>query len=275
MNCSFTKILKAAISIAAFLFFQPAQAISSLDNIKNKSAELLALHQKDKAIQLIINYSGTERSKAYKAEASELLFNVAQSFMSLEAQEEYESSVNDTLDNEKNSLKAAERCLKIEAQNLSCLIQQARIYYRLKNDKNLASTVNDIKALLVNSSYENLFQLFVDHSSPDFKNKQIIGVLPTQPNDRTLFYVILETDRSFEAKNYSRAREVLTYAEKNYPDWPDLAFYKNRLNIESSEKQAKPDDDLISLYSNKCKSISHSLARKYRYDFELCSRGKK
>ncbi|MGZ3690240.1 MAG: hypothetical protein ACXVAX_01980, partial [Pseudobdellovibrio sp.] len=64
MNCSFTKILKAAISIAAFLFFQPAQAISSLDNIKNKSAELLALHQKDKAIQLIINYSGTERSKA-------------------------------------------------------------------------------------------------------------------------------------------------------------------------------------------------------------------
>jgi hypothetical protein len=277
MNCFCFKNLKAAYLSAAFLFLSAAQAeqISSFENIKNKTAELLSLKQKDKAIQLVINYSKTERSKAYRAEAGELLFNIGQSFLTKEAQEEYETSLNDTLENEKKSLKSAENCLKLDALNLDCLIQKARILYRQHNKKNFESTIEEIKAQVFGSSYATLFQLFLERSGPDFKNKQIINSLPQTPGDRTLFYLIFELERSFEAKNYSRAREVLTYCEKHYSGWPDLAFYKNRLNSESSEKFQKSEDDLLNIYVNKCKSISHSAARRFRYDFDLCNRGKK
>ena len=277
MNCFCFKNLKAAFLHAAFLFVVPAQAvpISSIDNIKNKTAELLALKQKDKAIQLVINYSKTERSRAFRVEAGDLLFNIGQSFLTKEAQEEYESSINDTMENEKRSMKEAENCLRLDPQNLDCLIQKARLQFRERNKKNLAATIETIKAQVYGSAYEYLFQLFLDLNGPDFKNKQIINVLPAQPNDRTLFYLIFEIERSFAAKNYSRAREVLLYCEKHYSTWPDLAYYKDRLNNESSEKLQKPEDDLLNIYVNKCKSISHSAARKFRYDFDLCNRGKK
>src|ERR1043165_7559080 len=126
MNCFCFKNLKAAFMYAAFLFLTPAQSapISSLDNIKNKTGELLSLKQKDKAIQLVINYSKTERSRSYRVEAGELLFNIGQSFLTKEAQEEYETSLNDTLENPKRALKTAESCLKLDPQNLDCLIQK-------------------------------------------------------------------------------------------------------------------------------------------------------
>jgi hypothetical protein len=277
MNCFCFKNLKAASLNAAFLFLIPvhAETVSSLENIKNKTAELLSLKQKEKAIQLVINYSKTERSRAYRVEAGELLFSIGQSFLTKEAQEEYETSLNETLDNEKKAYKAAESCLKLDPQNLDCLIQKARMAYREKNKKNFDATIEEIKSQLAGSSYESMFQLFLDRGDADFKNKQVINLLPAQPGERTLFYLIFELERSFEAKNYSRAREVLTYCEKHYAGWPDLAFYKNRLNNESSEKLQKSEDDLLNIYSNKCKSISHSAARKFRYDFDLCNRGKK
>jgi len=288
MNRFCFKNLKAAYKSAAFFIYNTsavflflfslsleATTLTSIDNIKNKTGELLSLKQKDKAIQLVINYSKTERSRAYKVEAGELLFNIGQSFLNKEAQEEYESSLNDTLENPKKSLKAAEACLKLDPINLDCLIQKARLHFRERNKKNFAATIEEIKAMVYGSAYEYLFQLFLERENPEFKNKQIINQLPSQPADRTLFYVIFELERSFEAKNYSRAREVIAYCEKFYSTWPDLAFFKNRLNSESSEKQAKLDDDLLNIYVNKCKSISNSAARKFRYDFDLCNRGKK
>ena len=94
MNCNFTKFKKAALINAAFLFLAApsfAKPVDSIDNIRNKTGELLALKQKDKAIQLILNYLKTERSRAYRSEASELLFDLGQSFMAREAQQEYEA----------------------------------------------------------------------------------------------------------------------------------------------------------------------------------------
>ncbi len=275
MNCNFTKFKKAALINAAFLFLAApsfAKPVDSIDNIRNKTGELLALKQKDKAIQLILNYLKTERSRAYRSEASELLFDLGQSFLAREAQQEYETSLIDTLDNEKKSYKAAEACLKLEPQNLDCLIQRARLSYRSNSLKNFNLQIEEVKNLLTQSTYEGLFVLFLDRQSNDFKEKQILTSLPATPNERTLFYVIFELDRSFQAKNYSRAKEVINYAEKNYQDWPDLAFYKNRLNIESAENGAKTSDELLTLYTNKCKNLARSLVRKYRYDFDLCRR---
>lgn len=275
LNTSAALFLNFSAASLFFLSAADANTMTSIENIKNKTGELLSLKQKDKAIQLVINYSKTERSRAYKVEAGELLFNIGQSFLTKEAQEEYETSLNDTLENPKKSLKSVEACLKLDPINLDCLIQKARLNFRERNKKNFAATIEEIKALVYGSAYEYLFQLFLERENPEFKNKQVINQLPPQPVDRTLFYIVFELERSFEAKNYSRAREVIAYCEKFYNSWPDLAFFKNRLNSESSEKQMKVDDDLLNIYINKCKSISNSAARKFRYDFDLCNRGKK
>ncbi len=275
MNCNFTKFKKAALINAAFLFLTTpsfAKPVDSIENIRNKTGELLALKQKDKAIQLILNYLKTERSRAYRSEASELLFDLGQSFLAREAQQEYEASLIDTIDNEKKSYKAAEACLKLEPQNLDCLIQRARLSYRANSLKSFSLQIDEVKTLLTQSTYEGLFTLFLDRQSNEFKDKQILTSLPSTPNERTLFYVIFELDRSFQAKNYSRAKEVINYVEKNYADWPDIAYYKNRLNVESAENDTKTSDDLLTLYTNKCKNLARSVVRKYRYDFDLCRR---
>lgn len=275
MNCNFTNFKKAALLNAAFFFLAnivSAKPVESIDNIRNKTGELLALKQKDKAIQLILNYLKAERSKVYRNEASELLFDLGQSFMAREAQQEYEASLIDTLENEKKSYKAAEACLKLEPQNLDCMIQRARLSYRMNSTKNFTQQIDEVKTLLTQSTYEALFSLFIDRQNNEIKDKQILTLLPNPPNERTLFYVIFELDRSFQAKNYSRAKEVIAYAEKHYGDWPDIAFYKNRLNNESAENDSKISDELLTLYTNKCKNLARSVVRKYRYDFDLCRR---
>ena len=276
MNCSIVNILKAACISAAFFFCESSLALpNSYDNVKNKAAELLAQKKKSQALQLIINFSKTDRSKPFKNETSDLLFLAAQSFLSKEAQEEYESSLNFTLENEKSSLKAAERCLALEPQNLDCVIQKARLAYRSRNEKLFKNTILQIKELLANSNYENLYGLYLERNDPEFKNKQILPALNDSLPERLFGFVLLELERCFTAKNFSRAKDVLLYLEKNYPDWPDLVFYKNKLNVESEEDPAKISTELMAAYASKCKSITKSMARKFRYDFDLCNRGGK
>ena len=275
MNCSFSYILKAALINAAFLFSvaQAKTPISSLDNIRLRVSQLLAADKKAEALQVLSNYIKADRNKAYRNEASELIFSIGQLFLNKETQDHYETSLNETLSNDKLALKASERCLKLDAVNLDCLIQKGRSQHRLKNTKAFVETINEIKILIANTNYEKFFAQYVARMQPENSSKQIVTSLPTEPNEKTVLFLSLEIERAFSVKNYSRAKEVIAYAEKHFADWPDLAYFKNKLNIESSENQLQQDDDLKIVYSSKCKSISKSNARKFRYDFDLCNRG--
>lgn len=276
MNLDQISFYKAAFFYAAFLFLNlPASAkpITSIENIRNKTSELLVLKQKDKALQLIQNYLKTERSRIYRNEASELLFDLGQSFITREAQQEYETSLIETLENEKKSLKSAENCLKLEPDNLDCMIQRARMNHRLQNKVTFEEQMTEIRNLFSKSNYESVFQLFIERQKGEIKDKQVMGALPSTPTDRSLFQITLEIERSFQAKNYSRVNELVLLAEKHFMDWPDIAYFKNRLNHESTENESKTTDDMLTLYQNKCKNLSRSVTRKYRYDFDLCRRG--
>lgn len=276
MIFSFSNFIKTASINAVFLFSGHALAIpNSYENIKNKAAELLAQKKKDQALRLIISYSRTDRSKNYKKETGELLYLAAQTFLSKEAQEEYESSLNATLDNEKNAQKSVERCLNLEPQNLDCQIQKARLAYRSKNDRVFKATIATIRDLLANSFYEPLFGLFLEKKDADFKNRQIFSGQNESLPENMFGFVLLELDRCFAVKNFSRAKDILISLEKSFSDWPDLLYYKHRLNAESEEDPAKISSELLAAYASKCKSITKSASRKYRYDFELCIRGVK
>ena len=275
MNCSFSYILKAALINAAFLFSvaDAKTPTSSFENIRGRVLQLLATDKKTEAIQILSNYIKADRNKAYRNDAGELLFNIGQVFLNKETQEHYETSLNETLLNDKLALKAVERCLKLDAVNIDCLIQKARCQHRLKNLKGYTETMAEIKALVANSNYEKIFEQHVAKLQTENSGKQIVTTLPTEPNEKTILLLALEIERAFLVKNYSRAKEVIAYAEKNFMDWPDLVYFKNKLNTESSENELQQDDDLKIAYTSKCKSISKSNARKFRYDFDLCNRG--
>ena len=274
MNCSFSYILKAALINAAFLFSvaEAKTQISSIDNIRARVSQLLATDKKTEALQILSNFLKADRNKAFRNEASELLFSIGQVFLNKETQEHYETSLNETLSNDKLALKAADRCLKLDPVNLDCLIQKARSQHRLKNTKAFVETLNEIRLIVANSNYEKIFEQYVVKLQPENKSKQVVTNLPTEVNEKTILMVALELERAFFVKNYSRAKDVVIYAEKHFADWPDLAYFKNKLNLESSENQLQIDDDLKTIYLNKCKSISKSYARKFRYDFDLCNR---
>lgn len=269
-------MFKAASINAAFLFSISAVALpNSFENVRNKAAELLSLKKKDQALRLIVSYSRTERSRPFKKETADLLFLAAQTFLSKEAQEEYEASLNATLENEKVAIKAVDRCVALEPLNLDCHIQSARLAYRSKNEKAFKAAIVKIRELLTNSHYESLFGHFLEKNTPNFKNRQINLNLNNRATERMFPFILLELDRSFSAKNFSRAKDIMTYLENNFPEWPDLTFYKNRLNLESEENPSKISSELLAAYNSKCKSITKSVSRKFRYDFEICARGDK
>jgi hypothetical protein len=276
--------LKAASLFAAFLFLAPPAPtaaaaatapggdMTSFPVIREKAVDLLLQKKKSQSLQLLMNYIKTDLSRGHRNEARELLLTLAQKFMAKETQEAYESSVNLTLDSPKESMKNIEQCLTADAQQLNCLIQKARLQAMSKNKKALVETINEIKDLSAGTHTELWLSLEALKGEPDFKNKQIIKNLPEQASEENFALLVLELDRCFKAKNYSRAKDIIGWLNKNYPDWPDLMFYQYRIDFESAEEKQKASAEELQLYTNKCKSLSKSVARKFRYDFELCSR---
>ncbi|MBY0553219.1 hypothetical protein K2P97_01740 [bacterium] len=277
MSCNYLKILKAAFISAAFLFNTQAFSApsTSFESIKQKVTELLLQKKKSQAIQLVINYNKTDLARSHRADANDLLLKVAQQFISKDAQDAYENSLNLTLENPKEALKSNEQCLSADPQQLECLIQKVRLQVRNKSMKAATESIDEIKELVPSSKYENWLEILSIKGEAEFKNKQIIKNIPDKPSDENFGLLILELDRSFMAKNYSRAKDLIIYFEKNYSEWPDLVFYKHKLDSESAEEKTKPNvesNQHLTFYSNKCKSLSKTLSRKYRYDVELCAR---
>lgn len=277
MNCKFLKTLKVASLCATFLFNLTSYAEdSAFDGIKQKATELLLQKKKSQALQLLANYIKSDISYNSKEEAIEFSVKIAQKFIFREAQEAYENSINLTLDNPKEAIKNNDKCLLVEPQQLECLIQKTRLLFRSKNSRGAEEIVAQIKELVPRSKFENWLELTLLKDRAEFKNKQIIKSIPDKNVETSLGLILLELDRCFLAKNYSRAKDLISYFEKNYSDWPDLLFYKYKIDLESTEEKQKidPDSNLepLALYFNKCKSLNKTTARKFRYDFELCAR---
>ena len=280
MICNFFKILKAATLCAAFLlpFFSGncEGQQTELETAKQKATELLLQKKKSQALQTILSYIKTEASPQKKEEALDFLVKIAPKFISREAQEAYENSINMTLENVKDAVSSIERCLALEPQQLECLIQRARLQAREKNKRDFSETRNKIRELAPHSKFDFWLERIGQKSDPEFKSRHTIKAVPEKVVEENLGMLLLELDRCFSVKNYSRAKDLLNYFEKNYSDWPDLLFYKYKINLESTEEKqrggADSNAEQLMLYTNKCKSLSKTTARKFRYDFDLCIR---
>lgn len=282
------RLKQKAAQIAAFCFIVlvssqniMAKAIEpfNLEKTKNKLAEYLEKKQKTEALVFLNELLKQDSVKTYWPELGDILETIAKSFLSKEAQENFETSLNLTLENPKESKKFCDLCLNVDPNNFECLEQKARLAYRAKNQTDLNEVWIKIQEIGRRTKFESWMDLVIhkDKKEFDFNHKNIIKKInePAAPLSH-LKLLVLEIERAFRVHNFSRAREILEYLQKQTPDWPDLDYYKNKIQNESSEGRANSSTVVTSeteVYQTNCKNLSRSLFRKFRYDFDLCLRG--
>lgn len=278
MKFSFSKSLKAAIYTAAFLFLSTTRASTSkIEVVKEYVQVLLVQKKKPQAIAHLNEFVETEPNKKIKEEAADLLIELVKKFSFKEAQEAYENSVNLTVESPSEAFKSNEKCLQLEPEQLECLTQKIRLLLR-RNEKNEALEVfGTIKKEIQNHKSLNWIEAALSKETAEFKQKILIKTAIEKVDEENLGLLFLELERSFRAKNFSRAKEIMLFLEKKYSDWPDLLVYKLKINAESSEETEeatnKSEVDPKTIYKNKCKSLNKSAARLFRQDIYLCLRG--
>lgn len=279
MKLNGNKFAKTA-ALAAVFYFSTFYCVSTafavetnLDSVKKKVLNLLIQKQKKQALANIDDYMAVEKNKTNLKEAKDFKTNIAKKFLTKEAQESYELSINQTLDSSKEAKKSNEECLSLEPENLDCQIQKLRLAYR-ENPKRPNERAEAEKVYKYFSDSDvNWVKLSLEKSAAEFKNANFYKKEAGPLTEEKLVKAILEVDRAYAAKNFSKAKEILQMIEKEYADWPDLVFFKQVINVESAENNKVTATEASNLYQTKCKNLSKTISRKYRYDFDLCMRG--
>ncbi len=269
---------KTANLIAVFFIFtainlEAKPASENLEVLKKKVNSQLLNKQKNKALLSIQEFIKSETNKSIVAESSELMVLISQTFMAKETQDAYEASVNSTLTNISEAKRQADECLALDPQNTNCLIQKLKLVWREKNKNEIEKNWILLDELTKGSKINSWLDLAIHKEDFDFKNKSIIKKLNEKPSEDFFILVVLELERAFLAKNFSRARECVEYLDKNFPDYPEIIYFKQKIDTESTEDKPSNINDINLMYSTKCKNLTKSLARKFRYDFDLCARG--
>ncbi|MFZ3230067.1 MAG: hypothetical protein WA160_07675 [Pseudobdellovibrio sp.] len=284
MIINFIKISKTAAQTAVFYFTvlfyisgyaasKPSQNEVALDTIKKKVVGLLMQKQKKQALIVIDEFISTEKNKNVLKDARDFKISVGKKFLSKEAQEFYEVSLNSTLEKPSESKKNNEDCLSLDPENYDCQVQKIRLLYRENPNKfNEKQEIDKINKYFIETDF-NWIRISTEKLLPEFKNQTFFKKEAVRLKEENLIRAILEIDRAFAAKNFSKAKEVLQVVEKSASDWPDLVFFKQKIESESTENKSINATEASNLYQMKCKNLSKSIARKYRYDFDLCMRG--
>lgn len=249
--------------------------IESFEDLKKEASQLLLKKQKTAALQAIHKFLKNENNQKHFTEANEFLVKVSQTFLSKEAQEAYEGSLNATLESVKEAQRLIDVCLAIEADNIDCLVQKIRLSYREKNRYFVEKYLKTLRDFAETTSIYFWVEQTIQKEIPGsgFKEKTFIKNFSAKPNEETLVLTILEIERSFLAKNFSRARSGIEVLEKTYPEYPENNYFKQKLDSDSAEEKPAASADGGIMYSTKCRSLSKTMARKFRYDFDLCMRG--
>ena len=271
-----TAALTAVFYLLSLAMLKPAVAteksINSLEVVKKKSINLLMQAQKSQALSILEEYIAKEVNKNFVKEARDFRQKIAKKFLTKEAQEAYEMSLNFTIENSKLAKKYIEECLKLDAENLECQTQNIRLQHRDKQGAIKAEALESTNKFF-ELPEQNWIRQSTEKTTPAFKTRIFLKKDYAKLTEEKLTFAILEIERSLMIKNYSKAKEVLNQIEKNYADWPDYIYFKNKIDAESSEAKTLHSSDYLNEYQTKCKNINKSIARKYRYDFDLCLRG--
>ena len=130
---------KTAVLTAVFCFMwstklvatnTPGLSEGALEVVKKKAINLLMQSQKKQALVVLSEYISRENNKNLVKAARDFRLKIAKKFLTKEAQEFYEMSLNLTVENPKASKKNNEDCLIKDPENLDCIIQKIRLLCR-------------------------------------------------------------------------------------------------------------------------------------------------
>lgn len=243
------------------------------EEIKKKITSLTLLKQRDQALQTLAQFESAATDIQVRQELLKIRQNILMSFLSPEAQDFYELSATQVIQNTKQAERNNQKCLAMEPENIQCLWQELRILSR-KRDSALAAQAEKFLEKVRTLPDFKFLALSLQKSEPHFLSNNISVTQSAGPNaDQTILPFILEFERSVTVQNFSRAKEMLTKIESIASDYPDLLYMKTLLAERSAEPLSSPYQNIYNVYRKKCESVSGELTRKYYYDIDLCNRG--
>ncbi len=280
-------ILRIIIPLLLSLFFKSSWAaptlksakfntVNQFNKVKVQIVDLISKNQRIAAMTLIENELLRE-DKDYKSKLNSLKFNMLNDFISLPAQEIYETSMAIVLSDKKKAVDGLKQCLAIEPENLQCrwleLKYQRRYNFGIFKDKALVylETAQNFKQLerLKNSlliALDRTSEVVIDSNSKEIKNLN---------NEDLALENIVNYNLALENENFLKAKEILNFMNMHFPDYPDLIFMSYQLS--TLWPQGVPLSSTIleqqfEVYQKKCSDLPVSLARKYFFDISLCVR---
>ena len=282
----FFKVTKKVALVAAFLVYtllqtsvcavadaKPVETSAGLlSETKKKVTSLLLLKQREQALDVINKILKDTQDPHLKIKIQEVKYLALTTFMSHEAQEYFELSTLQSLSEPKSSLKEAQKCLAIDIDNIHCLFAELKAYHQTRQPLKSQGVVEKMNLLIDQVPQLQTLKLSLDKKKSAFMSTNFSSKVKDDFFDRHDL-LILEFDRSIQAKNYSLAKDILALLEKNYDDYPDIIIMKAILDRITYGKESVPKLlGLVSIYEKKCKAIAKNISRKYFYDLDLCQR---
>ncbi len=272
------KVTKKVALVAAFFVYTPLLAkpaetsTALLSETKKKVTSLLLLKQREQALDVINKILKDNLDPQLKIKILEVKYLALITFMSQEAQEYFELATLQSQSEPKTSLKNVQKCLAIDNDNIHCLFAELKAYHQMRQPLKSQVVVDRMNLLIDQVPQLETLKLSLDKKKSAFMTANFSSKAKDDFFDRHDL-LILEFDRSMQAKNYSLAKDILTLIEKNYADYPDIIIMKAILDRTIYGEEILPKlSGLVSIHEKKCKAIAKNISRKYFYDLDLCQR---
>lgn len=270
-------ILRRIVSLLLCCSLESAQAAYSANHFNKVKQRILGLLEKNQRVEArtVIENELLRNDLDYKNKINALKYNMLHDFLTLAAQDSFETAAPLILIDKKKSLNSLEQCLALEPENLQCLwleLKYLRRYnFGLFNNKaaTYIDTVQDLKPSQL-LKYSLLMTLGRAAEIP----AKMKALTPTMTESDVLENII-QFELAISAGNYLRAKEIVNYLSRQYSDYPDVIFMSYQLSILWQEGVGLSESSLerqYEVYKKKCADLPASVARKYFFDISLCVR---
>lgn len=248
------------------------QAIQFI-KIKNQTTNLVILNQRTDALN-ILNKELKSAEGDYKNKLTDLKYNILNQFLSLPAQEAFETAAASLLNNRKKALSQIQQCLAFEPQNLQCEWLELKYMKRYSPDgfaEKANLYIDKIKDFRQSQLLKYTLYIALDRVSEVPSN---IKIKALQPEDEFLLHII-NYQLAIKTQDQPRAKAAVEYFNVNAHDYPDLIFMIYQMSLLWPDKDSIFFNNLQTqneTYKKKCADLPAQIARKFLYDISLCNR---
>lgn len=275
MNCRFLKaaVFAAFLSSQVFSFsaFSQSKAVvnksETYKDIIEKAYNLSLQKDRQQALNILITALQKETRAQPIAELRKAVNDVAHVFISDKAQQMFEAGISLRKTDLSQALGKLTEASRMEPDNMAILTELARVMMA-KGDCSGAQDLatKQVKLLpydedlkLTAAQAYVCQSLWVDYG-------KIYDSAEVRKSLLQKFWLILEVERYFKTKNFTKAQEIVANLKKLDGKYPEVSYWSWRL-MQLAKKTSLED---AQKYVITCKNISANQYRQYMIDPMLC-----